>query len=587
LEKDNSILKGILSSIKAHWPQSFKVRFIILMFLFLISAFLDILGLASFVPLILSLSSPVIISENEYFNLVYTSLEFSSNRSFFIAMITSIFFFFLFKNIYGVLVNRFQVKFTVDLSVVIANKQYLKYANLDYYNHTTIGSGKIINYVNNTPFTYITTIVTPLFNLLSETIAFVIITIGVAFIKPSLFLILCVLIGPLTILFYRSIRKKSQHIGFRIDELVPENINNINDSFKGFVELKLYDKLNFFREKFIDRQKEIQSLNGLSTLFTYMTPKVTELIAVFGVVFIFGFGIFTNLEFSELLSIIAVFAGAAYRLMPSLNRMIASFISLKKYQYTIVNLDLHSDIHSFKESDENNISFKEKIKFDKLDFKFQNSKAKILDGIDIEILKGERIGVIGSSGSGKTTFANLLLGLYRPIQGSIRIDDQILSQDNMKSWYKKVGYVKQDAFLMNDSLLNNITLGTNSVNEELLRQAIHSASLYEFINSLPDKLNSYVGENGSALSGGQRQRVAIARALYQGAEVLVFDEATSALDSETEKEINTAIEHLSKEITIVIIAHRITTLKECDRILKFEEGRVVGEYNYYELTAKG
>lgn len=581
---NQSVVVKIWKSINHHWPRTFRTRFIFIFLMFLLSAVLDIVGLASFVPLVLSLTNPEILHENEYFSRVYSGIGFESQQSFFMALILSIFIFFLLKNAYGALVNRIQVKFSVDLSLVLANKQYSKYAGIDYYNHRKIGSGKVINYVNNTPFTYITTIVMPLFNFLSEGITFLIVTLGIALVNFTLFVLLGCFIGPATLLFYRAIRKRSQHIGYRIDQLVPENINNINDAFKGFVELKLYDKHDFFRKKFLTRQEEIQRLNGWSILYSYITPKVTELIAVLGVVVIFSFGILSELGLSELLALVAVFAGAAYRLMPSLNRIIAAFISLKKYQYTIDNLHLHSDLETVKTGNSAEVQFSRSILFRNVNFRFEGADQSTLYDLNLEIVKGQKIGVIGTSGSGKTTMANLLLGLYSPSSGSIQVDDVTLSDANLRSWYKKVGYVKQDGYLMNDSIANNITLGEVGFDQRKIDDAIDRSSLRSFIDSLPDKEHSMVGENGGSLSGGQRQRVAIARALYQGAEVLVFDEATSALDSQTEKEISESIDNLSTDLTVIIIAHRTSTLKNCDRIWEFKEGRLQGEYPYSELN---
>jgi ABC-type multidrug transport system fused ATPase/permease subunit len=205
----------------------------------------------------------------------------------------------------------------------------------------------------------------------------------------------------------------------------------------------------------------------------------------------------------------------------------------------------------------------------------------------MEIKKGERIGFVGVSGSGKTTLMNLLLRLYSEDSGEIRVDGQALTDAHTRDWRKLIGYVKQDIFLLDGSIRENIILADPEPDEDRLRLAVKQASLDSFVNALPSGLETLVGERGSNLSGGQRQRIGIARSLYRNAEVLVFDEATSALDNQTENEVTEAIDALSEtHKTIFIIAHRITTLRSCDRIYELKNGRISGVYTYKELIDK-
>jgi len=568
---NTNIVANIIRSVQELWTDKFRMQFVWIFVLFFISAVLDLIGLASFVPLVMSFSDPEIISENRYFHAVYSFLGLESEQSFFLVFIISIFIFFTIKNLFGILVNRLQIGFAVRLSIYLADLQFKKYAGIKLFVHKEVGSGKVINYVNNTPFTYTTSIVLPLFNLLSEGVTFLIITLGVLFFNPVLFLLLVGFMGPVTFIFYRLIRNKSHHIGVRSNQLIPDCLNLVKDAFNGFIELRLYNKHDFYRKKYLEKQQEFQSLKGLSLLFTYMTPKVTEFIAVLGVVIIFGFGVVTKMSFTELLAIVAVFAGGAYRLMPSLNRIIASFISLKRYQYTIDNLFRHmgDEFNFSKEQNGVEVEFSSNIRCVDLTFSFPSSPKPIFNKVNLTINKGDRVGFKGPSGVGKTTLANLILGLFKPEGGQIQVDGIEINENNLESWYKRVGYVKQDGFIMDDSILMNITMGNANCDEQKAWQALKEASLFNFVKELPQGINTEVGEDGGNLSGGQRQRLSIARALYQGAELLVFDEATSALDAETEQEINQAIESLSRDKTILIIAHRLTTLETCNRIWSF------------------
>jgi ABC-type multidrug transport system fused ATPase/permease subunit len=205
----------------------------------------------------------------------------------------------------------------------------------------------------------------------------------------------------------------------------------------------------------------------------------------------------------------------------------------------------------------------------------------------MKVKKGEKIGIVGASGSGKTTLMNVLLRFYEEQEGQITVDGVPINAANTRSWRNMMGYVKQDIFLIDGTIRDNITFGDENKDDARLMQAIRLASLDTLIKSLPQGVETMIGERGSRLSGGQRQRISIARSLYRNAEILIFDEATSALDNQTEQEVSESIDSLSDaDKTIFIIAHRITTLKNCDRIYELTNGRISGVYQYQELLEK-
>jgi ABC-type multidrug transport system fused ATPase/permease subunit len=272
--------------------------------------------------------------------------------------------------------------------------------------------------------------------------------------------------------------------------------------------------------------------------------------------------------------------------MPSVNRMLMSLVQLKQNQYTIENLQDYRDpkYDEAPHPQQLPLHFEHTLRFDHLGFRFPGAERDTLRDVTINIRKGEKIGFVGSSGSGKTTLMNVLLRFYTEQSGHIIIDGQPLTSQHQQAWHELVGYVKQDTFLMEASIKDNISLGDAEVDPERMRYAIEQASLSAFVAGLPDGIDTHIGERGSKLSGGQRQRIGIARALYKRTQVLVLDEATSALDNETEREVNEAINKLSQtDITILIIAHRITTLRECDRIYELSQGEVIAEHQYESL----
>ena len=260
--------------------------------------------------------------------------------------------------------------------------------------------------------------------------------------------------------------------------------------------------------------------------------------------------------------------------MPSIRAIMSAWTSLRYNRYTIdIIRDAQIDAPStIEDSNTNQWAFNDKICVKNLSFRFEDSQSDTLSDINFEIHKGEKVGINGRSGAGKTTLFNLLLGLYTPTSGSIEIDGTQLTAENRRCWQNSIGYVSQSVFLTDSTLLANIALGCKAEDIDLDRvhRAIEAASLKEFIEALPNGLNTRIGECGALLSGGQRQRIGIARALYKGAEVLFFDEATSSLDNQTEQSINEAIVELAfhnKALTIVVIAHRESSLSYCDRVI--------------------
>jgi len=278
------------------------------------------------------------------------------------------------------------------------------------------------------------------------------------------------------------------------------------------------------------------------------------------------------------MSTVGVFVAATFRMIPSLNRIIASIQSLKFY---LPSVDvIHNELSHYYASNDfqkNHVDFKfeSNIKLKDVNFKFSEDTL-VLNSVSLEIKKGEMIGIIGESGSGKSTLIDLIIGLNNPTSGLITIDDKY-DISNFENWSSQVGYVPQTIYLSDDSIRNNIAFGLpeNQINDTQINNAIVKSQLKSFIESLENGLETRVGERGVQLSGGQRQRIGVARALYNNPEVLILDEATSALDSLTEKELMKSILEFKGKITLIMIAHRLTTLKDCDIIYKMEKGKLI------------
>lgn len=427
------------------------------------------------------------------------------------------------------------------------------------------------------------------FQLFTEFIVITIIVLGIAIYKPILFILMVIVLGPTTWIIYASLKGKIQEYGNSMDTLMPEGYSLVNDSFNGYADLKLTGKSQKLMGKYFKNREKVYNLQVKSGVLNDLPAKAIELIAISGIVLIFIYSLFISSQPDQILVLLGIFVAASYRIMPSVNRILSSLMSIKNSQYSVDRLELYKDYIKKAEAARTGVSkpidFYDSIKFQNLGFSYPDASERILKNINFEVKRGEKVGFIGRSGSGKTTLINILLRFYEETEGYIEVDGNPLTHEHLDAWRRKLGYVRQDVFILDGTIEENITLADMNVDAERLSRAIQLASLKDVVAELPDGVKTHVGEGGSRMSGGQKQRIGIARALYHKAEILIFDEATSSLDNETEKEITEAINKLSEtDITLFIIAHRITTLKDCDRIYELSKGKLTGQLSYNELS---
>ena len=557
--------------------------------LIFLSAVLDVFGLASVLPLVKMATEPQVIHTNKYFSIVYDNLHFTSDKNFMVFFIVVILLFQFFKTGFGIFVNYIEGKFMADVANNISRNQFSKYFSLSYFNFNSVKSSRIINHVQQNPASFTAWVMLPILMLFSESIILIFIVTLIAVYNLKLFLFILMIIGPASYLLYKSVNTKNEQIGRGLDKMFPQALAAINNSIMGFVDIKLANKIDFYREKFLKYQKEYHNLSMSSIVINMIPFRGYELVAILGIVVIFVYAIFIEGGSQDVIMMVGAFAAAAYRLMPSLNRIMNAIMQVTKNQVAIENLNEYNELY-VKQSVMNRnvpIPFEKEITFENISFTFPKSKDPVLKSISFTVKKGEKVGFVGSSGSGKTTLMNILLRFFDEDNGRILIDGQPLKEDNLEYWRSMIGYVKQDIFMIDSNIMENVAFGEDKVDKHQLDLAVKQASLEDFVKTLPKGYDTEVGERGSRLSGGQRQRIGIARSLYRNAQILVFDEATSALDTQTEREVSEAIDSLSDtNKTIFIIAHRITTLKNCDRIYELKNGEISGVYTYNELVEK-
>jgi len=583
------VISRSIESIRYYLTRSQKVKVSWMFLLSLMSSVLDVAGLASLIPVMLVAAEPGGVLKNKYFSYIYYLANFQSERSFLLMLIVALFVFFLLKNLFSIWVNYVQVKLTAEIGIIVTHSQLSKYLNFPFWYFNDLGSVNLINNVLNVPAGYVGGILRTLVVVFSESIIIAVIIISILIYKPLLIGLLALILGPTMLFTYRGLRTRSQYVGDELHKLRPASIAISNNLFTGFVELKLADKQGQLQEALIRNQRNIQDLDASVYLYGVLPVRIIEMVAIIGVLIIFLYSILFPNANSSLITLVGLFAAAAYRLMPSINRILSGLVTLKHSQYAIDSLGMHRE-EKFSERMhpvQLPLLFEHNLAFEKVSFSFPSAEKPALHNMTLTIRKGEKIGFIGSSGSGKTTLMNLLLRFYSEQSGQITVDSQPLTSQYLQAWHRIIGYVKQDTFLMESSIKDNITLGDEKVDDKRLLYAIEQASLQNFIANLPQGVDTLIGERGSKLSGGQRQRIGIARAMYKQAQVLILDEATSALDNDTEREVSEAISKLSdNDITILIVAHRITTLRDCDRIYELKDGEICAEHQYGDLIQR-
>lgn len=589
INRPGSVLPAVWRSLRQHIEGAQRKRAIMLVVLIFVSAILDVFGIASILPLIKLATDPETIHKNDALQGIYSLLQFEDDSMFLLFMILTVLGFFLFKSVFGVLVNYMETRFTAKLAYTITRKQFNKYFNLDFHRFTGIKSSVATHHILNNPLSYVTWVVMPALMLISETFILLFIVSGIAWYDFKLLLFIAAIVGPSTWLIYSLLRKRASALGEEMNRLFPISMGSLQQSINGYIDIKLANRVTHYRDAFLNSQRRYHHLNMASHLPSLILLRANELVAVLGVVLIFIYAIFLTNNSDEAIVMVSLFAAAAYRMMPSLNRIINSMMFMRKNMSAVQNLSIYPELayELAQDSTLQKLRFSDTLEIRQLHFRFPETGKDILDNITMSVKKGEKIGIVGPSGSGKTTLMNVFLRFYEEQRGGIYVDGQQLNESNTREWRNMLGYVKQDIFLLDASIRDNILFGDTSPDEERLMQAIRQSSLEPLINHLPDGLNTPIGERGSRLSGGQRQRISIARSLYRNAEILIFDEATSALDNQTEQEVSESIDSLTDaHKTIFIIAHRITTLKNCDRIYELDNGRITGIYTYRQLLEK-
>lgn len=475
-----------------------------------------------------------------------------------------------------------QVKFVYGVQADLSQKLFMGYLSQPYTFHLKRNSAQLIRNVVSEVNVFTQTGLMYGMLLITELLVLIGISILLITVEPLGALVVVCILGLAGWLFSRITRKyihrwgeaRQYHEGLRLQYL-QEGLGGVKDvkllgREKDFLEQ--YQSHNVGSARVAHRQATLQAL-----------PRLwLELLAISGLAMLVIIMINQGKALDALLPSIGLFAVAAFRLMPSVNRVLNAIQGIG-FALPVINT-LNNEVklinNPLSKQSSQTLNFNNELTLDKVSFQYETSNSPSLHSVSLSITAGTSVGLIGSSGAGKSTIVDIILGLLTPVSGTVNIDGVDI-QTRIRDWQNQIGYVPQSIFLTDDTLRRNIAFGLphDQINDTAVWNAIHSAQLEQFVKDLPEGLNTLVGERGVRLSGGQRQRIGIARALYHNPAVLVLDEATSSLDTDTEKGVMDAVQALRGSKTIIIVAHRLSTVEHCDHLFRFEQGRIVEEGN--------
>ena len=561
----------------------------------IVMGLLDVIGVASIMPFMSVLTNPEVIQTNKYLAAVYKKIGSTDNQTFI---------FFL-----GIMV-------LLTLVVSIAFKAFTTYAMLRFGHMRNYSlSRRLVEGYLHQPYEWflnrnssdlgaailsevgqvVTGALIPMIKLIANGVVVLFLLTLIVVIDPMLATIVTLVLGVAYAVIYLLMRGYLGRIGLDRVKANQERFKVVNEAFGGIKDVKISGLENSFLQQYQGPAERFARRLAASQIGAQLPRFALEIVTFGGMLLVVLYLMAGTGGLQQVLPLIALYAFAGYRLMPALQQVYTQLSALRFSAPGLVSL--HKDLKEFASDNilsgihktAPSIDFVHELKLANIIYTYPRTNRPSLNELSLEIPVHTTIGIVGATGSGKTTVVDIVLGLLRPDKGQLLVDDALIDFENVRSWQNKLGYVPQQIYLADNSVAANIAFGvpSNQIDYNAVENAARIANLHNFVtNQMPKGYETVIGERGVRLSGGQRQRIGIARALYHDPEVLILDEATSALDNLTEQAVMGAVHNLGHSKTIILIAHRLTTVRNCDQIFFLHNGQLVGKGNYSELIEK-
>jgi ATP-binding cassette subfamily C protein len=563
-----------------------------ILLLMLSGGVIETLGIGIIMPFVSLLNNPTqLYKSSENLKFLYQFIpENTSTQLLLIWMCIGLILIYIIKNILLSLITFWQYKFICKNQISLSNRLFKAYLYAPYTFHLQRNTADIVSNIISEVGQVFSGVLMPTLTLLTELIVVTFIFLLLVYIEPFSSILALLILSTSIVSFNLLMREKTNQLGLIRQRHFAQIVKMVNQSLGGIKETKVLGRENLFLQNFSYNLSKSSHADMFAS-YTRQTPSLfIETIILISVILIVLLTIVQDKSSQSVFPLLSLFAIAAMRIMPSAKRISSTLPLITYYKHSvdviyneIKNLEETPIVKSIEVKQQASL-FQNTIELRDISYQYPNAKVEALQNICLTIKKGTSTAFVGSSGAGKTTIVDVLLGLLTPSKGEVLVDRQDI-QANLMSWQHQIGYIPQKIYLSDESIKQNVAFGLpeSDINNHQVWAALEAAQLDEFIKSLPDELDTMVGERGVRLSGGQQQRIGIARALYHNPSVLVMDEATAALDNTTEQEFIKALDQLTGEKTLVIIAHRLTTIKKCDHIYLLESGKVIAAGTYSEL----
>ena len=558
-----------------------KIKMIILAFAMLIGACFEVIGVAAIMPLVEIITTPNQIHDNQIYNMLFVTFGFNSDKQFIVFFIGMLIIIYIVKNTYIIMLSDLQNKFSLNNQRNIAMKLMDCYMHQTYLFHLSKNVSELQRNIQGDVVMLFGAVLSSA-QLFSELMTCLFIGIYLIVLDKTISFGVIIILAVFATVFLKTTKMRSLEYGNLVRGYNGELGKWVRQSFEGIKDIKVANREDLYVEH-VDKIYEEQAIVGRKKNIIAVMPRpLFEAVCVCALLTVVGVKIFRGVELQYFIPVLSAFAIAAFRLLPSFGRLTAFINDIIYYSPAVENV--YNDIREVDELqkkyanrfiDKSEINIEKCILVDNISFSYPSENKPILKNASVRIDKNKSVAFIGPSGSGKTTLADIILGLLEPQEGHIYADN-IDINDKPYGWHKLLGYIPQTIYLTDDTIRENVLFGmpADEKSDERVWKALEDAQLAEFVRGLERGLDTVIGERGVRLSGGQRQRIGIARALYSEPKVLVLDEATSALDTETETAVMEAIDGLRGSRIMIIIAHRLTTIRNCDEVYEIKNGTI-------------
>lgn len=575
-------MKKVIDKLNRILDRKQRRKIIFLFFMMIIGACLEVAGVSMIIPLVSVIMIPEAMHSNRSLLTVCTFFGITEYRTFVLLCIGALIFVFLVKNLFLIVQTHVRVNFVDDCKFSTQKKMMRVFLRKPYEYYLNVSSGEIMRMIRvDTEMAYCVLYV--VLDVFSQSLVGIALLVTVAIIDPFMTLAAMFTMGVISFLIICVIKPRMSEAGKSLKENTSKENQWVLQAISGIKEIKIAKKEAYFEAQYDTYTEKVTMSKRKDIVYKEIPRMILEMGSICTMLFIVGAMIWSGRDIRTLIPALGAFALAAVKIIPMVTKIINAVGSIA---YNMPGLDQlilnlngirdQEEISPVSEDEDKDFSFSEKIEVKNITYRYPGTDKNILQGASMYIPKGASVGIVGVSGAGKTTAVDLLLGLLTPQGGGVYYDGKDI-MENYNGWLSHIGYIPQSIFMLDDSIKANVAFGVSEseIEEERLWQALSAAHLDEFVNSLPQKENTGIGEKGIRISGGQRQRIGIARALYQNPDILVFDEATSSLDTETETAIMEAVNSLHGEKTMIIIAHRLETIKACDIVYRVEDKKII------------